>query len=431
MTCDACGQETTGVKLNGKLYCSNCGSLLEQKASPLKTTIEEAAPVEVQEAAPELQEEVSQATIASEPNEDTNAPDAVDRATEDVLVSLDKKLSALSALFPQKEVAKDEPKPEPKPVRVEKITLPPEKPEPKAKKTEKALDELPTLKPKFSIIKHGRPVVAKVRRNDFLRLPNEPDPIAEPELGVPHDDLITQGNTDYAKADSEVKFDLTKEQPIEESAEALTEDNSREETAAPTNHSAINKGSFLTSFLKETATAKPTVTAKPQKNKKQKLNKKVIYIVLASLAALLTVIILVALYLHFYTAKPQVAKKVAETAAEFSHLKPNYIPAGYVLSGETKGNNNSITYVYRYLPDENKSYQIVAKKSDVTNTTFEDKIVKPAKLDFTSSTQTNGDIYWYLGERKLSFIHNGILYEISSNTDIFRDELTKIAAGLK
>lgn len=42
MTCPNCGQETTGIKLNGKLFCSFCGELIKDPAELLEESYEHA-----------------------------------------------------------------------------------------------------------------------------------------------------------------------------------------------------------------------------------------------------------------------------------------------------------------------------------------------------------------------------------------------------
>lgn len=362
MVCENCGKNSNGIKINGKLFCPNCGEVIG-----------------VPEASPKAPAPIKNDSL-EEPIPKVISKDGQEITPDDIK----KEVDLLTAEEEVLEVIEKEGKS--KKVPEKKVT---------GKKT---------------ILKHNRERVGNNHKKNYVLLYNEPDPITEPELPPPHDDMITEKDADISIAGTgdEETYPLIDKEKLE----AIKEKRER--------HKEV-----LASFLKSGASR---VTEKKHRKKERQFRYKLFFSIFLPLILLLGFIGLV-FYVNLYGNRAEPAKEKAEETVDFLYQKPEYIPPGYELSYLTTGSKEKINYHYLYTSNKEKTLDIIITKTEVGEEDLFSKIVKP--LGSSYSQVTRGDTsLWYTGDDSLFFISRGLLYEITASNDISREELTKIADGL-
>jgi hypothetical protein len=369
MICSKCGTETNGIKLNKKTFCTNCGELLS---------------LPPQEPKPEPAEIETETKAYNQPKEFEPTAKVIDADGNQ------KKLeSEIQTLEAEEEV-------------IDLIANELKAPAKKAKKVVKDT----------TIKKHNRKRVFHHRPDDFKVYPNEPDPIKEPELEVPHDDMITTEPEE-------------KPQPIVPAVEesvgsALLDDEVRQKVETK---KAVHREAFV-SFLKSGASQATTV--KKQKVKKGKYKKLIIFTIL--------IVVLIGIgggfvfYMNSYALNPDKQASIAEAKAGLSITRPSYFPPGYKLSFLTTGQKDAINYVFEYEPDNSKRIDLLISKSTMSEDEVFEKVVKTSGKEYEETITDNHKV-WYIDGKSVVFIKDGLLYQVSASSETAKGTLSKMAEG--
>lgn len=395
MTCPNCGSETNGLKLNNRLYCTECGFLLsapEPEVKPAENSvisdikIEEPKKVESDEPVPKIiteegTTELEEKAVEPLPKEITTEIKEFD------LAPLEAEKEVLDLI--EKEAAKLEVKSGVKP----EIKLPKGTP----------------------VIKHNRKRTDLRHEGDFVLIPGEPDVIAEPEIESPETQpLADQAFVEAAPIETAKQLDQKVEEPTQDQDPRLKSGHDSQKA-------------LLDSFQKAVTTAPaPPVT---HKQTKKKFNWKIYLAIFIPTFLLLSLLALV-FYVNLYAIKPENALKSAQNKASFAHLAPGYLPAGYLLSYLTNGSTSSINYVYEYQPDKSRTITVTAEKTTLTTNNFYKEVIAKKGQDFVQRTNTEGVNFWLL-DNHLYFVKDGVLYTISSSGEISASELENMANGLQ
>lgn len=382
MVCQNCGKETDGIKINGKLFCTNCGEALpvseEVIAAPVTPSTEPPkAKVIPAEETPELKEEETELHI------------------------LEAEKEAIDLII--KETQKEMKNPKNNSKR-------------KLSKNRKIKQKKEKEKPSKPIIKHERPMVG--HKQEFQLIKGEPDPISEPELPVPHDDMIEKSDEPIASTESEVGINFA-ETKSEQRMALLTKEEKQNIEEKQQQKSSALRGFFQ----------KGIVESSKQKNKKPKKPIKPWMWILTSIFLLLLAGTGLVVYVNTIGTNAERAKKIAETTVNFSYSKPNYLPVGYELNYQTTATENSITYSYAYTPDKNKTIEIFIEKSNITEAEIFDRYIKENGKEYSQKDLSNKKV-WIIGDTTIMFIKDGVLYQIVSSDTISTEEMIKIAEGL-
>jgi hypothetical protein len=409
VVCNNCKSETNGLKLNNRLYCTECGFLL---SAPEPTTEAEL---------PEIINS-NEATIESKVG-DFEVPKISEEAEEFSLAPLEAEEEVLDLVIDKaKELEGNEDK------------------HGSVKSTAKA--KLP--KTSNTIKKHNRHRTDLKKEGDFTLIPGEPDPIAEPEIEAPEVDTAQNEITDIdipviVEASDKEEVEEKKVEPvvvkdIEEpksvaapviiEAENVKEEKGNEDSPKQNPNNEV----LLKYFQKQVD--KGTSGKKQTKKKKKKGFKWGLFWAITIPVIVVLCLIGLVLYVNLYAGKPEVALERAEQRATFAHLKADYIPAGYTLSYKTNGSEKQIEYVYEYQPEPTRTIIIRAEKTNLLAEDIRPKVIDPLGKTFINITES-GRSLWIVGDNSLYFIENGILYTITSSGDITNAELIKIAVGLK
>lgn len=374
MICQNCGKETRGIKVNQKLYCTDCG---EEINVPKDTT---------------TQEDTALGYV--NPPE----PKLIDK---DKIVKLQDEIKNTENLLEAEEEIIEE---------VSKNIPPPENIKKKTK--------IPKTKKK--VIKTNRERTDVRHEKDFLLLKDEPDPIKDPELESPHDDQIEASKgpvldikckaneINFLGVDDEQKYPLVDDNKLKN----IVEKQQR--------HKDI-----LTSFLKSGASQ---ATQKKYKKADKKKHHKIFWS-LSSIFFLIAIFTGLVLYVNLYGNKAAPAVEKAEATFDIAHKRPAYVPVGYELTYLTKAESDIIDYNYIYRPDKKKTLDIVISKTDLNNELIYENKVKPQGGTYYEK-EANGISYWVVEDKFLYFVNNNLLYEIISSDKMPREELIKIADGL-
>lgn len=401
MQCPNCGTETKGIKINRKLFCTNCGvkiGIQEIPQNKQKQRIVNNEELNNQPVVPKIQNpkqfsEPKAKIITQSGEEITNSP--LEEAEEKVLGKIEiaagkKEIDTLTAeekilgLLEKKAMNKTQ------------------------KKTKNTLGNK-------TIKKHNRPRVERHKKNDFVILPGEPNPIETPELKYPEKDQIEPPKEKLAEADeSEIKINFLK--PESEIKYPLLE----KERIAEINKKAKVRQKIVTNFLKETAPKKQT-------RKKKKSHKKLWF---ASIIIIIVTLVAVGmvLYVNLYATRPERANETLNLA-QFNYKVPTYIPPGYEISYKTTAGPDFANLVYEYKPDETKALEIKITETELNaGSLFKEKIEPQAK-SYELISENEVDFY-FVEQNSAYFINNNLLYEITSSDGLGKEELQKIAEGL-
>lgn len=413
MVCSNCKSETNGLKLNNRLYCTECGFLL----SPPEP--EEAKPAEIETPVAEPEIGDSRTQVAPEPE----AKIIPEGNEEFALAPLEAEEEVLDLVLKEAKKLEKENKDEKEDIGAVEVNL-------KAK--------LPHTT--HSVKKHNRPRTDLKKEGDFVLVPGELDPIAEPEIEAAEETVEIPIKVPKAK-----KVELEKEEPKEppipvvvvedpaepEKEEEYVEDADKKHAVTKEKPKNANPNSeLLLSYFKQQVAKKPNDQPKNKKKKRKKKFRWGLFLGIMIPTLILLGLVGLVFYVNLYAGKPSVAVTRAEKSANFQHLKADYIPPGYAPSFKTNGTANFIEYVYDYQPDKTKIFTVKAEKTSLATDDIRPKVIDPLGLQFVNTTE-GGRSLWFVGDDRLYLIENGVLYTISSNSDIQVDELTKVAVGLK
>ena len=443
MVCEKCGNETKGIKLNGKLFCTNCGEALEasQIQAPAPQPVPQTTPPKEVVVAPVVPlpnlasalsvnppepkgEPVISATVPPEitpiipaeppePKVITGEGDDLSKKqkgiealkAEEEALKMIESAAAQKALSDKKEAAKETEMAE----RAAKE---------KAIQTKKEMAEKTA---QAEIKKHNRDRTTHKKETAWTVFPNEPDPVGEPEIEAPTEGQIEEPKEKLAAIkDNESDLNLASPKKIPPEPKIKSQEKRK-------SHQKI-----LNEFLKSTATPADLAKEKPKKEKKKKRKKsghKKLFVILIIFAVLILGSVGLVLYVNFYAINPDRAKNSAESTISFGYKKPSYVPSGYELSYKTNAGKDYIDYVYEYSPDKSKTLEIKISKSDLTKENFFAQKIQSLGKNYSQTATGDVNLYFIEGNG-LYFLNNGLFYEITASSQISQEELTKIANGL-
>lgn len=195
MQCPNCGKETKGIKINKKLFCTNCGEPVSDETKSRDNSSTEA---------------LTQASPKKDPIEDTSEDSVVhdpkaklitkegDEITEKDLTT--EELSAEEKILEALEIEAENKELETLEAEKEILDLMSKKREKKKakKKPAKKKREVPEITNK-KIKKHNRPRLSHKPVSKYKIIIGEPDPITTPELKFPEDDQLESPIENVAK----------------------------------------------------------------------------------------------------------------------------------------------------------------------------------------------------------------------------------------
>jgi hypothetical protein len=369
MVCSNCSQETNGIKINKKLFCTNCGEAIYAAEIPATAVASSQAP-----ATPPIPTAISR-DGSKKTEKDIQKEIDLLGAEEKVIELLDKK---------------------------------------------KAIPKPKTKVGKKSIVKHNRERTEHKKEKDFMMVYNEPDPIAEPELVSPHDDQIESSKgPEFDVKEEDIKIDLS---AINDEEKYPLVDRKK---LADINEKKKRHHEILASFLKSGASQ-----ASQKKHKKADTKRKLMitaYILIPVI--IVSALVGLVFYVNLYGNKAEPAVKKAESAVGFSYTSPQYVPLGYALTYLTTGDANAINYDYQYGSEKAKRLNIYISKTTLTRESIFKEFLVPKGEPYTQETRGEAE-YWLLSDSALYFVSNNLLYEIISSDKMPSEELTKIADGL-
>jgi DNA-directed RNA polymerase subunit RPC12/RpoP len=383
MVCGDCGQETGGIKINNKLFCTNCGEALlvpPVVPGPIISQPETVmAPPIPQDPEPAITDNLGQTKTLSDIENDVEVMEAEEEVLDEIIRA-------------NQSAAKMATKKKPKSAII------------RSKKNKE-------------IVKHNRDRIIPKKVNDYILVEGEPDPIGEPELESPHDMELTENKVPLATMPqdsaginlAEAKDNIGLALVDEETKQRIKEKNQR--------HTEV-----LTNFLKTGASKVARNIPKKRMKNKYLLPVGIILIIILGFLGLV-------FYVNLYGNKAGPAVKKAESVAVFGSLRPTYVPAGYAPTYLTSGTTDSINYDYEYSPDTAKKLNIIISKTDITATDIYQKKIVPLQKKF-SETNRGANDYWIVDNSSLYFVSDNLLYEIVSSAKISEEELIKIADGL-
>jgi hypothetical protein len=371
MICSSCGTETNGIKLNEKIFCTNCGEVL---SIPKQV---EPEPIEIE---PETKS-------YSAPREFEPTAKVID--VEGNQKKLEKEIETLEA---EEEVID---------LITKDLKSPKKGPKKELKNTE--------------IKKHNRPRVFHQRSDDFKVYLNEPNPIKDPELEVPHDDLITE------KSEEENEPQIVVPAVEEAPGTALLEDEVRQRVEAK---KAVHRKAFV-GFLKSGTSQ---ATAIKKKKEKDHHYRKLMIVLGATILFIIGSGAFI-YYMNNFGLNPDHQATVAEKSSGMSIKRPGYTPPGYALSFLTSGQKDSINYVYEYLPDKNKRIDVIVTKTNMSEDELFASTVKSSGKNYEETTEDDTRV-WYIDNKIIVFVKNGLSFQVMANTETAKGTLFKMIEGM-
>lgn len=408
MVCPNCQSETNGLKLNNRLYCTECGFLL--------TPPEEEKKVEPVE--PPQIKEVRKRNFEDTPKSQPEAKIISGFSDDFAVAPLEAEEEVLDLVIDEAKKLEEEKKAKEKDVGSVKIPT---------------MKKLPNTT--RTIAKHNRPRTDLKKEGPFTLIPGEPDPIAEPEIEPASEEEEVAPNVKIPvtpiieKVEEEPK-DIEIDSPGDE-VEILDETNEPTVPEKKEDSNKVNppnlKNEMLLNYFRKVGN-EPVREVKPKKKKKE-FNWILLWGIVIPLILIISFVGLV-LYVNLYAAKPDVAVRRAERQISFGYLHAGYLPPGYAVSYKTNATSASIEYVYEYLPDKTKTLSIKAEQTTLKPDDIRPKIITPTGKQFVNYSE-DGRSLWYVGGDTIYFIEIGVLYTIRTNSDIKLAELIKVATALK
>lgn len=393
MQCHSCKQETASIKINNKLFCTNCGERLGIEVLPA-----EAANNSSQTNS--MDQKFHDPVPKIIPAEDSvNYEKIIDDEVREINI-LEAEEELLDVI---KELPQPKQKEEPKELQSEE-------------KKEK-LEKLKAKKEKAPIIKHNRK-----RAGGYTIVPGEPNLIKEPELPIPHDDMIDVSHEPIVSADnSPVEVNLaTPENDKEENYPLALKEETETIKEKKIIRNAALRG-FFKSGVVEVSKKKKRIKKKPMKLSK------ILWITIPVVAAFLLAGLVA--YVNIYGNNPVNSIRKSESKVAFEYKKPAYLPPGYEASYITRGESNYITYLYWYTPNKKKTITLDISSGEWTDTKLQTEVIANTKEQFAQKSIRETKV-WLLGEYAIYFAKDNVLYQISASDTISSEELLKIAEGM-
>lgn len=437
MICPSCQEETRGIRINGKVFCSVCGEKIAHPTEEAAVTVDT--------------EKKEKQTPTKQESEDPK-PKIITREGEDLNL-LNAELTALEMI--EEEAIREEEAEEDAFIKdlgkSEKKSKPTKT---KAKKTK----EKPKIE-KRTIVKHNRKRT-DLKPKSFMVIEGEPDPITTPELEFPTEMEVTaaksykntspvtredgsdRSNEKQHKTEAEmspkIEIESVQAEFVNEAEKAEQKPNENiledevsyplfgKDKAEELDNKKQKKQQALTQFL-QAGVKKPTKSKKKQK-KKKKRDRKILTLVAVAFAIIVPIVGLFA-YVNLYWANPKVAQKKAEAIVSINFKKPGYIPPGYEIDQQTKASENEIEYHYTYFNNEKRNLSFKITETTKTELEVYSEFVSKEGIEYAEFVE-EGQRYWYIDDKKLVFKNDNLLYVISASDKISTDELLKIAEGL-
>jgi hypothetical protein len=143
---------------------------------------------------------------------------------------------------------------------------------------------------------------------------------------------------------------------------------------------------------------------------------------------LLVILVAAATALIAWQKFPQLSVKVAGSRAHIAASVPSYKPEGYKLASPATIDNGAVLMKYTAGQDD-QSYEITQKQSDLTSTSLAQTIV-PAGAAVQTSQVAGNTVYIYGIHNDAAWVNNGVLYTINNRAELSSDQIIKIVQGL-
>ena len=126
---------------------------------------------------------------------------------------------------------------------------------------------------------------------------------------------------------------------------------------------------------------------------------------------------------------PVLSVKLAAARAHISASVPAYKPSGYALASPAAAKNGVVLLKYTSAADNNQSFDIAQKSSNMTSVSLAQTIV-PAGAQVQTFQVGGNTVYIYGQNNDAAWVNNGVLYTISDHAKLSSDEIIKIVQGL-
>lgn len=376
MVCPNCGKETKGIKLNGKLFCTFCGETLKSPAEILEESYQG------QDLSPK-----TETVVGDDTKEET-------RSTEAKIIT------------PEGDTKDNPPNADLLEAEEEVLEVIEKMPTPKV---------APIIKD-TTIKKHQR---QRADRMNFDLIEGEPDPIAEPELESPKEDLISDNVQEKV---SEIEMTTADEDDKPNSGFPLMPKEQRDELKARAKHHQ----DLLNIFLKETAGAladkKPK---KKQKNKRRQKNGFRWTWIVAPLLILVILLIGVTYYVNVYATDPIKISSDIKDKTTFVYTEPQAAP-GYEISYLSSSDKNYAEYYFTFIGDKKRFVIVRIEPTTITKTQVQTEVVNKENTNYSLAI-IDGLEFWQTENHRIFVLKNDLLYTFSSSSELSTDELLNYA----
>lgn len=129
-----------------------------------------------------------------------------------------------------------------------------------------------------------------------------------------------------------------------------------------------------------------------------------------------------------YQNLPELAMKVAATRAGLSASLPSYQPSGYSMAGPITYQPGQVTVNYKSASDD-RAFNVVQKNSSWNSETLLENFVATTNTPY-QTFQSNGRTIYIYGGNKATWVDGGIWYSIDGKSNLSSDQLLRIAASL-
>ena len=141
-------------------------------------------------------------------------------------------------------------------------------------------------------------------------------------------------------------------------------------------------------------------------------------------ASALTVLLLVAFF--GYQNMPSMALKRASSTIGFNARIPGYSPAGYKLSGPVEYKAGNVTLSFRSTTDS-RSYTVTQTATDLDNQALAASFLNGKSYQKVTANGQPGYIY---DDSNITWVNNGVWYNVASDSRLSSDQLINIASSL-
>ena len=397
MVCTNCGKETKGIKLNGKIFCSFCGEIIKDPTEILEEAYLHSPKNKETAASPK---ESPKNSIPEEMIPRILRPDYEDEAT----ARKEPGKEEVQLLEAEEEI-------------IDLIS--------KKSSTNKAVKRAGNK----TIRKHDR---ARTDARNFELIPNEPDPIAQPELEAPTDSLISDHEEEpEVKPEKETghmseveprPMDLTQNIPKEQKPIASVV---KDREKSP-DESKRKRQEIFTDYLRQTSGVSQS---KNNRKKKKKTKKRKSHKLLWTFV-ILFIFIIGAGFLIYYannvaTDQSKIVKDL-EANTSFNYNEPTGIPAGYELSYLSEKGENYIKYHYTFIGNRDKYVSVRIEPTEIKSEDIFESIIKELKTGY-SMTREGGLEFWLTEDHKIFVIKDNVLYSFDQSGELFDEIIMNFA----